>query len=78
MIVAQPKGKYWFHDGLLPGTRTMLVRYHDRIVIAVLFNGQTADWKLFFAEFGPALTKAADEVKKWPRGDLFSQKPYSQ
>ena len=34
--------------------------------------------KSFFAEFGTALMKAADEVKRWPRGDLFSQKAYSQ
>ena len=77
VVVSQPKGGYWFHDGLLAGTRTMLIRYQG-VMIAVLFNGQTADIRTFYAEFGRTLLQAADEVKKWPKGDLFSQKPYSE
>ena len=78
VIVSQPQGKYWFHDGLLAGTRTLLIRYRHGIVMTLLFNGQTRDVQPFFAEFGQTLVKAADEVKHWPRGDLFSQKPYSE
>jgi N-acyl-D-amino-acid deacylase len=76
VIVSQPNGGYWFHDGLLAGTRTMLIRYHG-VVMAVLFNGQSAEKGNFYGELGQTLLKAADEVKKWPKGDLFSQKPYS-
>ncbi len=78
VIVSQPKGKYWFHDGLLAGTRTMLIRYRHGIVMAVLFNGQSAEKGNFYAELGQTLVKSADEVKKWPKGDLFSQKPYAE
>jgi N-acyl-D-amino-acid deacylase len=78
IIVKQPKGGYWFHDGLLAGTRTMLIRSHRGVVMAVLFNGQSAEKGNFYGELGQTLLKAADEVKKWPKGDLFSQKPYSQ
>jgi N-acyl-D-amino-acid deacylase len=77
IIVTQPKGGYWFHDGLLAGTRTMLIRSHHGVVMAVLFNGQSAEKGNFYGDLGQTLVKAADEVKKWPKGDLFSQKPYS-
>ncbi len=78
VIVTQPNGGYWFHDGLLAGTRTMMIRRHGGVVIAVLFNGQTKDVQPFYGDFGRTLLQAAGEVKKWPPGDLFMQKPYSE
>jgi N-acyl-D-amino-acid deacylase len=78
VIVSRPKGKYWFHDGLLAGTRTLLIRYRHGVVMAVLFNGQTAEKGDFYGEFRQTLVKAADEVEKWPKGDLFPQKLYSE
>ncbi len=73
VIVLQPRGNYWFHDGLLAGTRTMLIRYHHGIVMAALFNGQSAEKGNFYGELLQTLLKAADEVKEWPKGDLFSE-----
>ena len=56
-----------YHNGLLDGTSTLLVRRHDNLTWAVLFNthenvgkGTPAD-----AIDGP-LHEAADAVKHWP------------
>lgn len=78
VIASRPKGKYWYHDGVLAGTRSLLMRYHDGVVMAVLVNGQPADKGNFPLEFGQTLLRSAKEVKKWPKGDLFSTKPYSK
>ena len=74
VICPQPDGnKNWFHDGLLAGTRTLLIRAHDGLAMAALFNGQPAEKGNFYAELDQSLWKAAGEVDKWPPGDLFSQ-----
>jgi N-acyl-D-amino-acid deacylase len=76
VIVSLPGGKKnWFHDGLLAGTRTLLIRTHDGLVMTALFNGQP-DEKAgnFCREIDETLHKAAREVKEWPKNDLFAEK----
>lgn len=74
VICPQPDGtKNWYHDGLLAGTRTLLIRSHDGLAMAALFNGQNADKGNFYVELDETLWRAANEVKKWPSIDLFEQ-----
>jgi len=57
----------------LPGTYTLLVRRHDGVSGAILFNQRSDDKKLPDSEIDPALHRAADAVNDWPKHDLFSQ-----
>lgn len=64
---ADGKMNTW-HTGSLPGTSTLLVRRHDGLVWAAVFNERIKDDK-----FDPNLHRAADAVKEWPKGDLFEK-----
>jgi N-acyl-D-amino-acid deacylase len=56
-----------WHGGSLPGTSTLLVRRHDGLVWAALFNERgSRDGRI-----DPALHRAADAVTEWPERDLF-------
>ena len=66
------KANYW-HTGSLPGTYTLLVRRHDGVSWAILFNQRSDDEKLADSEIDPALHRAANAVNEWPRFDLFRQ-----
>jgi N-acyl-D-amino-acid deacylase len=73
----RPVGKsgqanYW-HTGSLPGTRTLLVRRWDGLSWAVLFNQRQEIKSLPDSAIDPALHRAADAVKEWPKEDLFSR-----
>jgi CubicO group peptidase (beta-lactamase class C family) len=57
-----------WHTGALPGTSTLLVRRHDGLTWAVLFNERLRDESV-----DPALHRAADAVGEWPKGDLFDR-----
>ncbi len=64
------KANYW-HTGSLPGTYTLLVRRHDGVSWAILFNQRSDDKKLPDSEIDPALHRAANAVTDWPKHDLF-------
>jgi N-acyl-D-amino-acid deacylase len=66
------KANYW-HTGSLPGTYTLLVRRHDGVSWAILFNQRSDDEKLPDSEIDPALHRAANAVNEWPKFDLFRQ-----
>lgn len=66
-VGAEGKRNTW-HTGGLPGTSTLLVRRHDGLVWAAVFNERLRDEKL-----DPSLHKAAEAVKAWPTGDLFEK-----
>jgi N-acyl-D-amino-acid deacylase len=73
----RPAGKngranYW-HNGSLPGTFTLLVRRHDGLAWAALFNQRSNDPKLPDGQIDGALHRAADSVAEWPRHDLFDK-----
>ena len=64
------RANYW-HTGSLPGTFTLLVRRHDGLSWAVLFNQRSEDSKLPDGAIDSAMHRAADAVAEWPDKDLF-------
>jgi CubicO group peptidase (beta-lactamase class C family) len=57
-----------WHSGSLDGTSTLLVRRHDGLAWAVLFNSRhSAKKKEPAAAIDPLMHQAADVVKNWPR-----------
>jgi CubicO group peptidase (beta-lactamase class C family) len=68
------KANTW-HTGGLPGTSTLLVRRHDGLNWAVLFNmDATAKGKYLADEIDPLVHRAANAVKVWPEIDLIEAK----
>jgi len=68
------KANTW-HTGGLPGTSTLLVRRHDGLNWAVLFNmDATVKGKYLADEIDPLVHRAADAVKVWPDIDLLEAK----
>jgi N-acyl-D-amino-acid deacylase len=56
-----------WHTGLIPGTASILVRLHDGLDWAVLFNADRDPDNKFLAELiDPLFAEAAAEVKDWP------------
>ena len=67
----QGKINRW-HAGRLDGSSTLLVIRHDGLCWAVLFNtSATPRGPAPAQEIDPLVHKAADQVKRWPRHDLF-------
>lgn len=63
----------WWHTGSLAGSAAIMVRAHNGLAWAALFNSQPYDSDAFLAELDRALWKAADGVTVWPRVDLFNR-----
>jgi N-acyl-D-amino-acid deacylase len=60
-------GRNAWHTGSLPGTSTLLVRRHDGLAWAVLFNTRNAkDGQVPARLIDPLLHVAADAVTDWP------------
>ena len=66
-------GRNIWHTGSLIGSSTLLVRRHDGLCWAVLFNTRDGnDGKGLSGMIDPLIHKAAGEVQQWPeRLDLF-------
>jgi CubicO group peptidase (beta-lactamase class C family) len=62
----------WWHTGSLPGTSTLLVRAHNGMVWAVLFNTRPKESGLS-REVDAACWEAAAKIEKWPEHDLFEK-----
>jgi CubicO group peptidase (beta-lactamase class C family) len=58
-----------WHTGALDGTETILVRRHDGLCWAVLFNTR----KSLVGKIDPLVHQAADTVKHWPTRNLFEK-----
>ncbi|HEY3863328.1 MAG TPA: serine hydrolase domain-containing protein [Verrucomicrobiae bacterium] len=71
-IGSDGRANYW-HTGSLPGAYTLLVRRHDGLAWAVLFNQRLSNSKLPDGEIDGALHEAAAGVGEWPEGDLFNK-----
>jgi N-acyl-D-amino-acid deacylase len=64
-------GAQW-HTGSLDGTSTILVRRHDGLCWAVLFNTRNSTPEKAPARLvDPLMHKAANAIQKWPEGDEF-------
>ncbi len=67
------KSNTW-HNGLIPGTSSLLVRRNDGLNWAVLFNTEAnADGKALSNLIDGPMHEAAAAVKKWPDTDLFGK-----
>jgi N-acyl-D-amino-acid deacylase len=71
-VKSDGRANYW-HNGSLPGTNTWLVRRHDGLSWAVLFNLRSEDNTLPDGAIDGALHRAANAVKKWPAGVPMAQ-----
>jgi N-acyl-D-amino-acid deacylase len=68
------KANTW-HSGGFAGSSTLLVRRHDGLGWAVLFNmAATADGKALASVIDPLVHHAADAVKTWPETELTEKK----
>jgi N-acyl-D-amino-acid deacylase len=67
------RANHW-HAGGLPGTYTLLVRRHDDLIWAVLFNQRSEGDMPPDGEIDGALHQAADAVTRWPDHDLFERR----
>jgi len=69
------KGVNLWHTGLLDGTASILVKRHDGLTWAALFNSRSGTGpkrRNLAAAIDPLLHKAAAKVKEWPTNkDLF-------
>lgn len=66
---------FW-HTGALDGTATILVHRSDRLTWAVLFNQRTDPRGEYLAgAIDGEVHDAADQVQRWPKGDLFGKRP---
>ncbi len=66
----------WWHDGSLPGTTALLVRNHEGVSWAALFNRRASGGGTSFAaELDATLWDARAGVTAWPDHDLFPLLP---
>ena len=64
------RANYW-HNGSLPGTSSLLVRRHDGLSWAALFNRRSEDKDLPDSAIDGALHRAAAVVTGWPEGEAL-------
>lgn len=63
-----------WHNGELPGTSALMVRRHDGFCWAVLFNARADNTGTYLPSlFDPLMHAFVDEVKRWPKKDLFRE-----
>ena len=63
-----------WHTGSLPGTSTLLVRRHDGMAWAVMFNSRkSCGGKNPASAIDPLVHGAVDSVTEWPEGDAFDE-----
>ena len=63
-----------WHTGALPGTSTLLVRRHDGMAWAVMFNSRrSCAGKNPASAIDPLVHGAVDAVTEWPDGDAFDE-----
>ena len=73
MWVAPPAQGYWFHDGGLPGTVSVMVRTSTGDAWVAVFNALAMKPNSKFQdEIDDVLRQAVNGVKSWPTHDLFS------
>ncbi len=72
-VGAAGKRNAW-HSGFIAGTESLLVRRHDGLTWAVLFNTHNSpDGKSLSGLIDGRLHEAADRVKVWPKADQFGE-----
>ena len=62
----------WWHTGSLPGTTALLVRAHNGLAWAALFNARAGSASgSFDLDLDRAMWKGVESVTTWPSHDLF-------
>ena len=61
----------WWHNGLLPGVNSLLVRTHDGLAWAAIFNADEQEFFRLESEIDQLMWRAVDAVSAWPGHDLF-------
>jgi CubicO group peptidase (beta-lactamase class C family) len=64
------RGLTTWHSGSLPGTHTLLVRRFDGLTWAVIFDQRDDPSGSPYREIDTALHETADDLPRWPAGDL--------
>jgi N-acyl-D-amino-acid deacylase len=68
-----------WHAGLLAGTATLLVRRHDGLAWAVLFNAdRDADGRYLAEVIDPLIHPVASGIRQWPEGWEFEEMTNSE
>jgi N-acyl-D-amino-acid deacylase len=76
MWVAPPAQGYWFHDGGLPGTVSVMVRTSTGYAWVAVFNALGMKPNSMFQDgIDDVLRQAVNGVKSWPTHDLFASFP---
>lgn len=70
--LVRPNEGNWWHDGLLQGSTSLLVRTGEGVAWAVLLNVGLVGTSLS-SELDQTIWQAVREVNGWPSHDLFSQ-----
>ena len=71
-----PGGANWWHFGSMPGSESMLVRTHNGMVWAALFNSRPENRDGFIDEIDRLLWDSFEDVERWPAHDLFTTYGY--
>ncbi|WP_457281475.1 serine hydrolase domain-containing protein [Polaromonas sp. P5_D5] len=73
-VVRSDKGDNWWHTGSQPGLQTLALRTRQGYAWVVAFNSRPdpSGRRAFFKDIDQALWGAANAVREWPQGDLFS------
>ena len=63
----------WWHNGSLPGTRSLLVRTHHGFVWSILLNRRERDWDSgnMIQDVDETMWQGVRQVSRWPSDDLF-------
>jgi N-acyl-D-amino-acid deacylase len=76
VLIPDAGGVTTWHTGSLPGTSTLLVRRHDGLCWAVLFNTRSGSSRTDLAVLiDPLLHRVADGVKSWPDTEPAPPRP---
>lgn len=68
--------KNWWHSGSLPGTSALLVRAHNGLTWAAVFNDRPAGddaRRAFHNELDALFWEVSGAVREWPADDLFTK-----
>ncbi len=72
-ISADGTRNIWSHDGVMPGTRSLLAVTSDGYAVALVFNSDPQRGGEFMQEVVDAIRRTADEQTDWPARDLFPE-----
>ena len=74
--VVPPAQGYWYQEGGLPGTTSIMVRTATGLGWVAVFNArEMRPGSRFQVELGDAIRQAVDGVTAWPAHDLFASFP---